>query len=160
MQASTGVLRVLNREVGGVERVEDVVEGLRVEMGRVKEVGNVIGEGVSGELGVDDAEVEDELVALENEERERREKVEAEEVRRRFEAVEKAEEERKKTQELQHEREGMQVQERARDKSPEKEIEESIQGLDRMSLDQERPTPLEDKIFTPQREPPKAVPAD
>ncbi|OKL57694.1 hypothetical protein UA08_06970 [Talaromyces atroroseus] len=62
MQASTGVLRSLHAEMGGIERVEDVVENLREEMSKVDEVGNVIDE--AGPV-VDEGEIDEELKALE-----------------------------------------------------------------------------------------------
>lgn len=88
MEASTGVLRGLHAQVGGVERVEDVVEELREEMGKVDEVGNVISEG--GPV-VDEGELDDELEAMESQDREEREKKEAQETTRRLVELEKIE---------------------------------------------------------------------
>lgn len=96
MQASASVLRQLHAEIGSVERVQDVVEALREEMGNVDEVGRVIGQDAVG--AVDEEEVEREFRALERgerervveverRERERREEVEAEETRRRLAAL-------------------------------------------------------------------------
>ncbi|KAI9827266.1 MAG: hypothetical protein M1832_005404 [Thelocarpon impressellum] len=71
MEASTGVLRALQRDVGGVERVEDVVEELREQMGRMDEVGSAIAEAGQPQ-GVGGEEVDAELAALERDaERER-----------------------------------------------------------------------------------------
>lgn len=74
MQASTGVLRSLHAQIGGVERVEDVVENLREEMSKVDEVGNVLNE--AGPV-VDEGEIDEELEALEIKERRDREEEEA-----------------------------------------------------------------------------------
>ncbi|KAL1588170.1 hypothetical protein WHR41_03208 [Cladosporium halotolerans] len=69
MEASARTLRSLNAQTGGVERVQDVMEGLREEMADVEEVGRVVGE--VGTEGVDEGEVEDELEGMERAERER-----------------------------------------------------------------------------------------
>ncbi|KIW21506.1 hypothetical protein PV08_02086 [Exophiala spinifera] len=76
MEASAGVLKTLNKKVGGVDRVEDVLDSLREEMARVDEVGVVIAEPLDGKAVLDDAEVDDEFEALEREERLEREKAE------------------------------------------------------------------------------------
>ena len=72
MEGSTGVLKALHREMGGLERVEDVVEKLREEMARVDELGGVVVEmGTTGTTAIEEGEVEDELDSLEREELER-----------------------------------------------------------------------------------------
>lgn len=92
MEQSGAVLRSLNEQIGGVEKVQDVKEGLRERMLDVEEVGRAINEVSAGE--VDEGEVEDELEALEGVERARRE-----EERARREAEEKTERERKEAEE-------------------------------------------------------------
>lgn len=84
MEASTGVLRNLHAQVGGVERVEDVVEGLRDEMSKVDEIGQVMEEAGRGENAVDEDAIDDELQALELQDRTEREENEAEQTRRRL----------------------------------------------------------------------------
>lgn len=130
MEGSTRVLTGLNQEVGGVERVDDVVDQLREQMGQVDEVGNVITE--LGQAGaVDEGEVDDELEAMEREEKEKveakeraegeeREKKEAEETKRRLDALDHAERAAKKQSE---------------EADMEKELNNSTEGLKRMSLD-------------------------
>jgi charged multivesicular body protein 7 len=71
MEASSRVLGSQNKEVGGVERVEGVVDRLREEMEKTDEVGQVVGE--FGKEGVGEGEVDDELEVMEREERERKE---------------------------------------------------------------------------------------
>ncbi|ESZ95194.1 hypothetical protein SBOR_4425 [Sclerotinia borealis F-4128] len=66
MESSTKVLSGLNKEVGGVERVDDVVDKLREQMGQVDEVGDIIAEPARN--NVDEGEVDDELGAMEREE--------------------------------------------------------------------------------------------
>ncbi|KAI9724123.1 MAG: hypothetical protein M1812_000842 [Candelaria pacifica] len=161
MSASTGVLKSLNKEVGGVERVEDVVEGLRVEMEKVEDVGGVLGENALTGVGVDDLELEGELEIMEREEREKREKVEVEEVGKRFEEIEKGEEERRKVKELKGERDRSAVGHgQELDSHVEEEVQESIHGLDRMSLDEVRPMTTESKTSDKHQESPKALPAE
>ncbi|KAK0388760.1 hypothetical protein NLU13_5003 [Sarocladium strictum] len=70
MESSTSVLKGLNEQIGGVERVEGVMDGLRDQMADVDEVAEMIGEG--GRV-VDDEEIGEELEALEREEREKEE---------------------------------------------------------------------------------------
>ncbi|EFR04768.1 SNF7 family protein [Nannizzia gypsea CBS 118893] len=86
MQTSTGVLRQLNSQIGGVDKVEDVVEELRKEMDNVDELGGIINE--AGPV-IDETELDDELQELEDQEREAREAEEAEETRQRLEELEK-----------------------------------------------------------------------
>ena len=81
MEASAGVLRGLHAQVGGVERVEDVVEELREEMTKVNEVGSIINE--AGPV-IDEDEIDDELEALAKSDREAEEEKEAEETRRKL----------------------------------------------------------------------------
>jgi len=103
MAMSGDALQSLNAQVGGVERVEDVVERLRDQMSAVDEVGSIIAESAPV---VDESEIDDELAALESEEKEKEEKIkrerdekerhareaelekEAEATRRRLEAIE------------------------------------------------------------------------
>lgn len=61
MKASTGALHILNQQVGGVEKVEQVVNKLRDQMDEVDELGNVLVNTGS----VDEAELNDELARLE-----------------------------------------------------------------------------------------------
>jgi charged multivesicular body protein 7 len=81
MEASTGVLRGLHAQVGGAERVEDVLEELREEMTKVDEVGNIMNE--AGPV-IDEGEIDDELEALEQAERETKEKEEATQTRQKL----------------------------------------------------------------------------
>jgi len=87
MKASSGVLGELNRRVGGVEGVEEVVEGLRTEMEKVDDVGRVIAEGNPADV-VDEGDVEAEFEALEKAEREIREREEAERTAKRLKELE------------------------------------------------------------------------
>ncbi|CAF9914300.1 MAG: hypothetical protein HETSPECPRED_001944 [Heterodermia speciosa] len=90
MEASTGVLRNLHAQVGGVERVEDVVDGLRDEMDKVDEIGQVMEEAGRGENAVDEDAIDDELQALELQDRTEREEKEAEQTRRKLAELDEA----------------------------------------------------------------------
>lgn len=81
MEASTGVLRGLHAQIGGTERVQDVVEELREEMMKVDEVGSIMNE--AGPV-IDESEIDDELQALEKSDQEAREEKEAEETRKKL----------------------------------------------------------------------------
>lgn len=74
LEGSTGVLKALNEEVGGAERVDDVVYELKEQMTQVEEVGNALTE--VGQGTADEDEVEAELVVMERKDREKREEAE------------------------------------------------------------------------------------
>ncbi|KAI0596817.1 Snf7-domain-containing protein [Biscogniauxia sp. FL1348] len=96
MQSSTVALRSLNARVGGADKVEEVLDGLREQMGEVDEVGNIISEAGAGVV-VDEGEVDDEFEAMLKDEKEKeelaervkREEREAEETRRKLAELEK-----------------------------------------------------------------------
>jgi charged multivesicular body protein 7 len=88
METSVGVLKSLNKEVGGVENVENVVERLQEGMGKVDEVGKVLEEPLVPGAVVDEGEIDDELEAMEQEERREKEEKEAEVTRRRLQELE------------------------------------------------------------------------
>lgn len=126
MEASTGVIRGLHAQIGGAERVEDVIEELREEMSKVDEVGSIM-----NEVGpvFDEGEIDDELEALEKGEREAKEEKEAEATR-------------KKLAELDRLKQAS--DEAARQAQAEKDVEsqlaQSIDRLTKLSVD-DRPLP-------------------
>jgi charged multivesicular body protein 7 len=122
MEASTGVLRGLHTQIGGVERVEDVVEELREEMSRVDEIGNIMNE-VAPEI--DETELDDELEELENRERQAVEEKEAEETRKKLAELDDLEQ---KAKEAAHTA--------ASQQSVDSAIEESIERLSHMSVEE------------------------
>lgn len=95
MESSSGVLADLNKAVGGTERVDSVMDKLREQMTDTDEVAAILAEGGQA---VDEAEIDDELEAMESEEREKREKEEA--VAKKKEEAEREAEARKKLDEL------------------------------------------------------------
>lgn len=65
MEASTEVLRGLHAQVGGTDRVEDIIEGLRDEMGKADEIGGAIQAGAQIDTVIDESGVDEELESLE-----------------------------------------------------------------------------------------------
>lgn len=126
MQASTGVLRGLHAQIGGAERVEDVIEELREEMSKVDEVGSIMNE--AGPV-FDEGEIDEELEALEKGEREAKEEKEAEATRKKLaelESLKQASDEAAR-----------QAQE---EKDVESQLAQSIDKLTKLSVD-DRPLP-------------------
>lgn len=81
MEASTGVLRGLNTQVGDAGKIDEVVDELREEMSMVDEVGSIMSE--AGPQ-IDESEIDNELEALEHKDQEAKEEEEAEETRRKL----------------------------------------------------------------------------
>lgn len=138
MESSTRVLSSLNTEVGGVERVDDVVDQLREQMQEVDEVGDVIAEAGQGAEVIDEGEIDDELEAIQREEdskkqeqerllAEQKEKEEAAETKRKLDLLRDAERQIKQAELSDKERE---TQEALVDKA----LEESVEGLSKMAL--------------------------
>lgn len=153
MDASTGVLKGLNKQVGGAERVEDVVEELREEMQKVDEVGQIINEPLEARELVDDGEIDDELEAMEQEEREmkarkirEKEDTEAEVTRRRLEEVSKRDdlqqlEKGRRLQEL--EGQAMSLQDsKTEQPDAEQQLDTSTKRLSQMSIEDNDPGKL------------------
>ncbi|KAK4240382.1 hypothetical protein C8A03DRAFT_31518 [Achaetomium macrosporum] len=93
MEASGEALRSLHAQVGGAERVEEVVGRLREQMAAADEVGSILAES-AGTVVVDEVEIDDELAALEDEEKRKAE--EAERARREAEQANEAEQLRRR----------------------------------------------------------------
>jgi len=145
MEASATVLKGLNTKVGGVERVEDVIEELWEEMGKADEVGQAINEPVGGREQVDDGEVDDELEAMEREEREKEakrvresEEKEAEVTRRRLEKTSKREdveaEKKSRLEELESQARRLQNT-RTRPEDAEQQLDASTKRLSQISIE-------------------------
>jgi len=97
MQSSAQTLKSLNSRVGGVDRVDEIMDDLRTQMGQVDEVGQVISEPLDGQAVLDEGELDDEFEALEREERDRKEELKAEATRAKLAALEDAEKAVKQT---------------------------------------------------------------
>ncbi|KAI1620114.1 Snf7-domain-containing protein [Exophiala viscosa] len=132
MQASAGALKTLNHKVGGVERVEDVLDTLREEMGKTDEVSGVIAEPLDNTAVLDEGEVDEELESMEREERSKRE------------ALERAEKERRDAQEAEATRrrladlEGIETEARSKEQAAdpvEQGLSRSIEKMQKLHLD-------------------------
>jgi charged multivesicular body protein 7 len=123
MDASAGILRSLNKEIGGVENVENVVERLQEEMGKADEVGKVLEEPLNPGAVVDEGEIDEELEAMEEEDRREREEREAEATRKRLQELDKQDVDKKQTA-------GKQA-----DVSANSQLEESTKRLSQMSIE-------------------------
>ncbi|KAI9163770.1 hypothetical protein HJFPF1_05396 [Paramyrothecium foliicola] len=100
MESSAGVLKTLNAQVGGADRVDGVMDHLREQMANTDEVAAILAE--SAGAPVDEGEIDEELEAMEREETEAREKEQREqdEARNREEQAREAAEAQKKLDEL------------------------------------------------------------
>ncbi|KAK5264938.1 hypothetical protein LTR99_009144 [Exophiala xenobiotica] len=149
MEASAGVLKTLNRKVGGVDKVEDVIETLREEMAQVDEVSGVIAEPLDGKVVLDEADVDDELESMEQEERVKREQAEqadkerqqareAEVTRRRLAELEQLQLQQQAAKEKEKEKEQAEKEKekekQAEDDPTEQELSRSIERLERMEI--------------------------
>ncbi|KAK1775741.1 Snf7-domain-containing protein [Copromyces sp. CBS 386.78] len=82
METSTQVLESLNEQVGGVDRVENLTSKLREQMAEVDEVNTILAEaGGVHQVGVDEEEIDDELEEMLAEQEGKREKAAEQEER-------------------------------------------------------------------------------
>jgi charged multivesicular body protein 7 len=139
MEGSTGVLKSLNAEIGGVQRVDDVVDQLKEQMIQVDEVANAMAEVGQGTAAFDESEVDDELQAMEIEDKGEREAIEQREIeeaerteaqatKRRLEPLDDIEKEAS-TRRQQYARKASDILEEP--------VEESTLGVARMALNEE-----------------------
>ena len=77
MQSSATVLKDLNKQVGDLDRVEDIVEGLREEINKVDETEKILAEPLSSATTetLAEAEIDQELERMEREEQGRQERI-------------------------------------------------------------------------------------
>ena len=140
MEASAGVLRNLHAEVGGVEKVEDVIEGLRDEMSKVDEVSSAIEAGGRDQSVIDEDAVDEELENLERQAKSEQEEKEARETQEKLANIGEIGEpkEPKESQQGEILKNGTSLS-HASIKTPGPPIEEGINALNHLSLDEERP---------------------
>lgn len=125
MEASTGVLRSLHAQVGGIDKVEDVIEGLRDEMGKVDEIGGAIEAGAQGDCVIDESAVDEELESLEKQANTREEEKGARQVQERLAGITAV---RKSNEAQQEERKDNPQELSSDDKAPDPPTEEGISG--------------------------------
>lgn len=128
MQSSAQTLKSLNQRVGGVEKVDTIMDDLREQMGQTNEVNQVLQEPLSAIATVDEAEVDDELEALEREERAKEEKRQESTTRARLAELEGAQQEAEAKAAADAEKE-------ATTAALDAELENSTQRLTRMQLE-------------------------
>lgn len=87
MQASTAVLQKLNADVGGIENVENVVEGVGEEMNQVNEIGSALDSGIQGGTMVDEDAVDEELQGMERQAKMDQERKETLEIEKRLASI-------------------------------------------------------------------------
>ena len=87
MKASTHVLSGLNAEVGGLEKVENVIECLKEEMNKADDINNALSEAGQDTAGLDEGAIDDELEFLEQEQQKKNDEEHAQQVRRKLESV-------------------------------------------------------------------------
>ena len=75
MQSSSEALTSLNKQVGGADRIDDVMDSLREQMGAADEVAAILAES-TGQTVVDEGEVDEELAAMERVEKEKEDRLE------------------------------------------------------------------------------------
>ncbi|KAK1635486.1 Snf7 family protein [Colletotrichum phormii] len=142
MEASAGALKGLNEKVGGADRVGDVVDRLREQMGEVDEVGKIISEAGAAPV-VDEFEVDEELEAMEREERE---KIEAAERKEREAREEREAEETRKRLEVEMDGLKAPVKEPVERQGAKSPTGETAESLERMGLEErvrEEPMPAQ-----------------
>ena len=124
MEASTGVLRNLLAQVGGIDKVEDVIAGLRDEMGKVDEMGGVLEASAQGDSVIDESAVDEELDILEGQNSAREEEKEACQTQERLASIASI----RKTEETQQERKDNSQELAPDDRLSDAPIEEAVSG--------------------------------
>lgn len=138
MRAGAAALKGLNEKVGGAEGVQGVVDAVNEQMATAEEITNIINE---TSQPLDEAEIDDELEALERAEKEKEEKAEAERTATRLAELESLEKKRKeKEAESEKLREAKAAKEASKEsmenEKTEHEIDQASQSLSRMSFQQ------------------------
>jgi len=134
MESSSEALRSLTEQVGGAERVEEVVDKLREQMSAADEVTSIVAEG--GAV-VDEAEIDDELAALETEERFKEE--EAERTKKEAEKTRVAAEQEREVEAMQKRLEEIGQVPSKQPQPEEKEAQQAESMMSRLSLDERSP---------------------
>ena len=142
MEASAGVLRSLNAEAGGIEKVEDLVEILRDEMSKVDEVSSAIDAGGHENRASDEDGIDEELESLERQAKAEQEEKEARLTAERLASIgENGELKRRERLQQDGGFENTQSASQGADDVLDRPIEEGIRALNRLSLEEARPVP-------------------
>ena len=142
MKAGAGVLRSLNAEAGGIEKVEDLVEILRDEMSKVDEVSSAIDAGGHENRFSDEDGIDEELESLERQAKAEQEEKEARLTAERLASI-GGNGGVKGRDGLQQDEgsENMQSASQGPEVALDRPIEEGIKALNRLSLEEARPGP-------------------
>lgn len=142
MEASAGVLRSLNAEAGGIEKVEDLVEILRDEMSKVDEVSSAIDAGSHENRVSDEDGIDEELESLERQAKAEQEEKEAQLTAERLASIRGNGEVKGRDGLQQYEgSKTMQSASEGLDEALDQPIEEDIRALNRLSLQETRTGP-------------------
>lgn len=128
MQASATTLKTLNQRVGGVEKVDAIMDDLREQVTQTDEVGRVMQEPLSGNALVDENEVDEELEAMEREELARKEGMKEDASQAKLEDLAQFERAAKG-------RAAAEKEKQAQDQDLDAELESSSQKLEQIRLD-------------------------
>ena len=142
MEAGAGVLRSLNAEAGGVEKVEDLVDILRDEMSKVDEVSSAIDAGGHENRVSDEEGIDEELESLERQAKAEQGEKEARLTAERLASIGgnggvKGRDGLQKDEGSKN----MQSASQGPDEALDRPIEEGIRALNRLSLEEARPDP-------------------
>lgn len=146
MEASAGVLRSLNAEAGGIEKVEDIVQDLREEMSKVDEIGSALHEVAEGSNVIDENAVDDELEAMEFEEQQEKEERESERTKERLEEIENT----KNTASRLHQQPGLEARSTQPVQGAAHVSSKNIRAMGRMSTDNPENT-FKERSHSPRR---------
>ena len=140
MEASADVLRSMNAEAGGIEKVEDLVEILKDEMSKVDEVSNAINAGSHENVVSDEDGIDEELASLERQAKEEQEEKEAQLTAEKLASI-GGNAGAKAGDRLQQYKgaKTMQSPPEGPDEALDRPIEEGIRALNRLSLEEARP---------------------
>jgi charged multivesicular body protein 7 len=141
LRTSASALKSLNKKVGSVESVDAVLDDLREEMQKTGEVQSILAEPLTGDAAgaeIADAEVDEELEAMEREERKREDERKAKETAARLQELEEAE--RKGKEQQQKKKEGVKDGEREgpTDEEIQALLSKSTEDMRKMSLTADR----------------------
>lgn len=143
MQSSAQTLKSLNKQVGGAERVDTIMDDLREQMDETADVQRILQEPLTSDnIAIDEAEIDAEFEAMSREEAAGNTISEEEEKRNDAMLVERKIEDHKRMLETKH-RESNSTRE---DASPEDELSSSIRKLNALQLDKEERQQTETQI--------------
>lgn len=143
LRTSVSALKSLNKKVGSVDSVDAVLDDLREEMQKTSEVQNILAEPLTGDaaaVDVADAEVDEELEAMEREEQRKEDEKKAKETAARLQELEEVERKQKEQQAKEKE------QKQPTDEELQAMLSKSIEDMRKMSINGEKEAPEKGQI--------------